>query len=146
MRVLLDTNVLLRMASPGHAMHADAVSAVQRIRAASNQPVIVPQVLYEYWVVVTRPVDLNGLGLTTDQARLAVDEFATNLTLLLDERGIFANWLSLVTDHSVNGKLAHDARLVAAMFRHGIINLVTFNKQDFARFQGLVVQTPGEVI
>lgn len=89
-------------------MHADAVSAVKRIRAASNQPVIVPQVLYEYWVVATRPVELNGLGLTTDQARLAVDEFATNLTLLLDERGIFVNWLSLVTDHSVNGKKLAD--------------------------------------
>lgn len=102
--------------------------------------------LYEYWVVATRPVELNGLGLTTDQARLAVDEFATNLTLLLDERGIFVNWLSLVTDHSVNGKLAHDVRLVAAMVRHGITNFVTFNKQDFMRFQGLVVQTPAEVI
>ncbi len=118
MRVLLDTNILLRMASPGHSMHAEAVSAVMRIRAASNQPVIVPQNLYEYWVVATRPMALNGLGLTTDQARLAIDEFATSLTLLLDERGIFANWIDLVTNNSVSGKLAHDARLVAAMFRH----------------------------
>ena len=146
MRVLLDTNVLLRMVSPGHPMHVEAVSAVQRIRAAGNQPVIVPQVLYEYWVVATRGLPLNGLGLTPAQARLAVDEFTTNLTLLLDERGIFANWIALVTDNSVAGKLAHDARLVAAMARHGITTIVTFNSGDFARFSGISVQEPKQVL
>ena len=89
---------------------------------------------------------LNGLGLTPAQARLAVDEFTANLTLLLDERGIFANWIAVVTDNSVAGKLAHDARLVAAMARHGITTIVTFNSGDFARFSGISVQEPKQVL
>ena len=97
-------------------------------------------------VLLDTNVLLNGLGLTPSQARLAVDEFTTNLTLLLDERGIFANWIAVVTDNSVAGKLAHDARLVAAMARHGITTIVSFNSGDFARFSGISVLEPKQVL
>lgn len=123
-------------------MHSDAVAAVERLRAAGDQPVIVPQVLYEYWVVATRPANLNGLGLSPEAARRAVDEFMLTLLLLRDERGIFDHWISLVTDSSVAGKVAHDARLVAAMLRHGITHLLTFNAVDFSRFHGIAVLQP----
>lgn len=56
MKVLLDTNVLLRMAVVSHPTHAEAVAAVYRIRQRGDQPAIVPQVLYEYWVVATPPL------------------------------------------------------------------------------------------
>lgn len=65
MKVLLDTNVLLRLAVVSHPTHAEAVAAVYRIRQRGDQPAIVPQVLYEYWVVATRPTSQNGLGLST---------------------------------------------------------------------------------
>lgn len=102
-----------------------------------------PQVLYEYWVVATRPAAQNGLGLTVTDARVAVEEFTLTFPLLRDERGIFSFWLDLVTAHSVAGKLAHDARLVAAMNRHGLTHLMTFNSTDFTRFQPVVALTPG---
>ncbi len=108
MKVLLDTNVLLRLAVVSHPTHADAVSAVQKIRQRGDQPAIVPQVLYEYWVVATRPTAQNGLGLSPLDARLAVDEFLRSLVLLRDERGIFANWLEDATNFAISGKLAHD--------------------------------------
>lgn len=57
MKVVLDTNVLLRMAVVSHPTHAEAVAAVYRIRQRGDQPAIVPQVLYEYWVVATRPFE-----------------------------------------------------------------------------------------
>ena len=63
MKVLLDTNVLLRLAVVSHPTHTDAVSAVHKIRHRGDDPVIVPQVLYEYWVVATKPTAQNGLGL-----------------------------------------------------------------------------------
>lgn len=115
MKVLLDTNVLLRMAVVSHPTHAEAVAAVYRIRQRGDQPAIVPQVLYEYWVVATRPTSQNGLGLSTSEARLAIDEFLKSIDLLRDERGIFTNWLTDVTNLAISGKRAHDARLVATM-------------------------------
>jgi len=144
-KVLLDTNILLRLAVVAHPTHADAVSAVRRIRQRGDQPAIVPQVLYEYWVVATRPAFQNGLGLTPIEARMAIDEFLKSIVLLRDERGIFANWLTDVTDLSISGKRAHDARLVAAMKRHELQQVETFNKTDFAGFKGIAVFLPHEV-
>ena len=37
---------------------------------------------------------------------------------------------------------AHDARLVAAMVRHSISHLLTFNEQDFARYNEIAVIVP----
>lgn len=67
------------------------------------------------------------------------------MALLRDERGIFANWLADVTGLGISGKRAHDARLVAAMQRHGIQQIVTFNKSDFAGFPNVSVFLPHEV-
>lgn len=42
MKVLLDTNVLLRMAVVSHPTHAEAFAAVYRIRQRGDQPAIAP--------------------------------------------------------------------------------------------------------
>ena len=52
---------------------------------------------------------------------------------------------SFVT-HNVKGKQAHDTRLVAAMERHGVKHLLTFNKSDFARFPAIVALSPDEIV
>jgi len=42
--------------------------------------------------------------------------------------------------------LAHDARLVAAMQRHDIPRVLTFNPRDFSRFAAIAVVSPEEAI
>ena len=44
--------------------------------------------------------------------------------------------------HQVSGKKAHDARLVASMKVHGIVTILTFNVEDFARYHGILVLHP----
>lgn len=39
--------------------------------------------------------------------------------------------------HGVSGKNTHDARIVAAMNVHGVVNLLTFNRDDFKRYSGM---------
>jgi predicted nucleic acid-binding protein len=146
MRILLDTNVLLRISDKDHASHGTAVSAVEMLEAAGHEGAVVPQVLYEYWVVATRPIESNGLGADPITVEADLDDWAATFRLLLDERGVYTRWRSLVSDHAVKGKNAHDARLVAAMQRHGLTNLLTFNKQDFTRFTGIQVYTPDEIL
>ena len=145
MRILVDTNVVLRLGDKGHAMHDDALAAIDRLDANGHECVIVPQVLYEYWVVATRPPENNGLGMPVAKADAAVSQWITVFRLLLDERGVFSHWRDLVAANDVKGKNAHDARLVAAMQRHGLTNLVSFNKPDFTRFTAINVFTPAEV-
>ena len=43
-------------------------------------------------------------------------------------------------------KTAHDARLAAAMQRHQLSHILTFNKSDFIRYSHLIAVTPSDVI
>src|SRR3972149_8573180 len=137
MRILLDTNVLCRLAERGHPQHAFAESAVIKLRYDQHELCLVPQVMYEYWVVVTRPIAENGLGMPPSEVDNIIDLWLDRFTLFRDERGVFSIWRELVLQHDVKGKNAHDARLVAAMRRHNLANLLTFNVAAFQRYRGM---------
>jgi predicted nucleic acid-binding protein len=139
MRILLDTNVLLRTLEPGHAHHQSSVAATDLLRKRGNKLVIVPQVLYESWAVATRPVELNGLGMSPAALRRL-------FRLLRDERAVFDTWEQLVLSLEIKGKQAHDARLAAAMQRHEISHLLTFNAPDFKRYSFIGLLNPDDVL
>jgi predicted nucleic acid-binding protein len=145
MSYLVDTNILTRLAEPGHAMHQAALDAVKLLAGQGHKLHIVPQNLYEFWVVCTRPTAVNGMGKTAAEA---VAELANlkALFLWLDETAaVFGVWEQLVSSTPVVGKNAHDARLVAAMMVHGLTHLLTFNSQDFRQYAGITVVTPADV-
>src|SRR5436305_381745 len=123
MNVLLDTNILGRMLEPGHPQHRVAHDATGALVLRGDNLCVVPQVLYEFWVVATRPVAVNGLGLTVAQAAAELIGLRTLFPLLSDTPAIYREWESLVVAHNVSGKNAHDARLVAAMAVHGLTHL-----------------------
>jgi predicted nucleic acid-binding protein len=127
-------------------MHDEALAAVDWLHANGHECVIVPQVLYEYWVVATRPSENNGLGMPVANVDAAISRWISVFRLLLDERGVFAVWRELVATNDVKGRNAHDARLVAAMQRHGLTMLLSFNKPDFSRFAAIRAFTPAEVL
>jgi hypothetical protein len=102
-------------------------------------------VLYELWVVATRPVAVNGLGFTTAQAATELIRLQALFALFPDTPAIFPEWQRLVVAHEVMGRNAYDARLVAAMAVHGLTHLLTFNLADFARYSGITVLDPAAV-
>jgi len=146
MRVPIDANILLRVAQPASASNATSITSLTQIVDAGHELCLVPQSIYEYWVVATRPVTVNGLGLTIPVVDQQIQDLLSRLTLLRDERGIFAHWYELVVRNAVHGKLAHDTRMVAAMQRHGLTNLLTFNKSDFSRFTAIHVLSPDDIM
>ena len=146
MRILLDTNFLLRLADKEHAMHDVATTAAAVLNKHVCEGVLVPQVIYEYWAVATRPITVNGLGMDTVVVDGAISKWLAVYSLLRDERRIFGIWRELVNAHGVKGKKSHDARLVAAMLRHRIPNILTFNGPDFVRFANINIYSPEDVI
>lgn len=72
MNTLLDTNILTRSVQPNHPMHQLAVDAVAALRQQGDQLYLVPQTLYEFWVVCTRPITQNGLGLSAADTQAEV--------------------------------------------------------------------------
>jgi hypothetical protein len=81
---------------------------------------IVAQNLIELWVVATRPLRENGLGMTPVEAALELARIKGMFLFLPETPAIYPVWEALVTRHEVSGKPAHDARLVAAMQVHGL--------------------------
>ena len=73
MHILIDTNVLLRTIQPGTADCAVARAAIRECRK-TDRLTIVPQVVYELWVVLTRPTDVNGLGMSSAAAEQRIGE------------------------------------------------------------------------
>jgi predicted nucleic acid-binding protein len=146
MNVLLDTNIPGRMAEPGHALHHLAVDAVAALISRGDSPCLVPQVLYEFWVVATRPLASNGLGLSSVEADAEISRLETLYPLLQDSPAIYPEWKRLAATHRVLGKNAHDARLVAAMTVHGITHILTFDPGHFSRFPGIVALDPTIVV
>ncbi len=66
--------------------------------------------------------------------------------LLRDERGIFDHWSQIVSSNQVIGKSAHDARLVAAMVKHSVPNILMFNVQDFRRYWQVQAFDPMDIL
>jgi predicted nucleic acid-binding protein len=145
MIVLLDTNILGRMVEVGHPQHQAALDSSDALGKRGDVPSIVPQVLYELWVVATRPITANGFGLTPTQAAAEMARLQALFPLLPDTPAIFPEWQRLVLAHQVSGKNAHDARLVAAMTTHGVTHILTFNTGDFARYAGITALDPAAI-
>lgn len=146
MTVLFDTNILIRAAQPSHALRQQALKAGDILKARGEDLCIVPQVLYEFWAVATRPPGENGLGLTTAEARAELTRIKRLFFVLLETPAVLPLWEELVAAHDVKGKSTYDARLVASMKVHNVTHVLTFNGQDFARYPGITVLTPEAIV
>jgi predicted nucleic acid-binding protein len=142
---LVDTNVLLRIADSASAQHSIAVEAIAKLLSRNDDLYVAPQVLAEFWVVASRPTNVNGLGWSVDDVELAVADFLKKFRILPETQQLFPEWHRLVVQYRVIGKQAHDARLAAIMNTNGLSHLVTFNANNFRAYP-LTVLTPDEVI
>ncbi len=140
----LDTNVLLRMADRASAQHAAAVTATSVLAGQGDEVFLAPQVLMEFWCVVTRPLEGNGFAWTAGQAKAKIVELLGEFSLLPETPAVFEEWLRLVALRGVTGKKAHDVRLVALMNVHQLKHLITFNTRDFDGY-GLTAMSPDEI-
>jgi predicted nucleic acid-binding protein len=145
MSVLIDSNVLLRRAQPIHPAHLSAVQSVAKLLARGVPVYFTPQNITEFWNVATRPAENNGLGLPHETVAAEVATIEELLTLLPDSPAIFPEWKRLVTQYRVGGVKVHDARLAAVASVYGIESILTFNGEDFARFEHLAVLHPSDV-
>ena len=136
MRVLLDTNILVRLANKLDHHHDLTRRLVHELFDRGDELYLVPQVIYEFWSVATRPKvgNSNGLGLTPADTAAEVQRLQQAFSLLDDPINLYDRWLILVSEYEVSGRPAHDARLAAAMLIHNLDTLLTFNTPDFKRF------------
>lgn len=143
MAILLDTNILVRLANTADAAHATAARAVTELHRRGESLHISAQNLVDFRSVATRPVAANGLGLSAAEAQSKADGFEASFGLLPDTPAIFQAWKALVIAVGTTGKQVHDARLVAACEVHQVTKLLTF---DAAHFRTLLALRPHFVL
>lgn len=132
----VDTNILLAATDEARREHDAARRLLDNARA--GRVCVSPQVLREYLVVATRPVEQNGLGLAQTDAVANVRALRERLVLLEETRPVLERLHGLLTEVSCIGKQVHDANLVATMLVHGVLRLITINIDDFRRFDALI--------
>lgn len=137
MALLLDTNLLLRWANLWDPERPVALAALRKLRRQGQTLHTTPQNYIEFWSSATRPVAVNGLGMTPAQARRLVQRLRPLFPLLVDPNDLLDQWLHVVSAAGVSGRQVHDARLVAVMRAHGIAQILTFNVGDFTRYRNL---------
>jgi len=144
-KILVDTNILLRLADPASAQHQLAGDAVERLIRRGDELCLVPQVVAEFWYAATQPVARNGLGFPFETVAAEHSRFLRIFRLLRDEPAIYDVWERFVLEHQVTRGRLYDARLVAALEVHGFDRLLTFDTRDFARWSVSLLE-PGTVM
>lgn len=149
MAYLIDTSILVRLANTIDTRHTVVAGAVLELHRHGEVLHLTPQVLVEFRNVATRPIAVNGLGLSAANAETHATVFESRFPVLAETPDIYPAWKTLVTALGVIGKQVHDARLVAVCHVHSITHLLTFNVAHFARMAGfgpgLVVVDPASV-
>src|SRR3954454_8477787 len=102
--ILLDTNVLIRIARSQDPQSAAARAAIKTLRSRGERLTLVPQNLYEFWAVATRapgppPGGGNGLGMIPAQAGQWLRFFRRRFALLPDRDDLSEIWQALVETH-----------------------------------------------
>jgi predicted nucleic acid-binding protein len=146
MRVLVDTNILLRSAQPNHPLGAQATHAVSKLIRQKDAVFFCSQTIAEFWNMATRPGDRNGLGLSHEEALQEVASIERLLTLLPDIPAIYVVWKEIVRDHKVQGVKVYDARLVATTNIYAVESVLTFNAADFKRYKSITALHPSSIL
>jgi predicted nucleic acid-binding protein len=149
MAYLIDTNVLVRLANAADIRYAVADQAVMELHRRGEVLHLTPQVLIEFRNVATRPVSLNGLGLSPAEVEAKTAGFETRFPLLTETPDVYPAWKTLVGTVGIIGKQVHDARLVAVCHVCAVTHLLTFNVAHYVRMArfppGIVVVDPASV-
>jgi predicted nucleic acid-binding protein len=143
---LVDTNVLLRWTDADSPRHGECVAAINRLIEKGHQVSVCAQVLIEYWVTSTRPVEVNGFGLSLSVTNRNISEICRAFPCLPEPSDIAVRWHKVVVTHGVIGKQAHDARLVALMRAYTVSRILTLNPGDFTRYPKITPLTPSDIL
>jgi predicted nucleic acid-binding protein len=149
MAYLLDTTILGRLANARDVQRAVAARAVLELHRRGEVLHVTPQILVEFRNVATRPVAVNGLGLSAVDTEALAATFEARFPLLAETPDIYPAWKALVAALGVIGKQVHDARLVAVCHVHAVTHVLTFNVGHFTRLAafgpGIMVGDPATV-
>jgi len=151
---ILDTNILLRASDSNSNQYSLAKNAVYHLLSRNNQCFLTTQILIEFWVVSTRPIEVNGFGWNSERTEKQVNQLISEFTVLSETPDTLSHWLKIVTNYwlkivtnyKITGKRTHDMRILALMRTYEIHYILTFNPKDFMGISDFIAVHPQAVI
>ena len=141
--------MLLRHTNSTDPLYSVAAHALLTLHQQGEVLHTAPQIFTEFRSVVTRPAEVNGLGLSSAEVQAKAAIYEAAFPLLPETPDIFPAWKALVEAAGITGKQVHDARLVAICQVYGITHILTFNVRHFTRMAafvpGLAVVDPASI-
>jgi len=137
--LIVDTNVLLSATDTSRHSHTAAVAFLNN---SQHNLGITPQIVREYLVVATRPVSVNGLGLSTVDALSNISEISNHVDIFTENRATANKLLDILSRFETLGKQIHDANIVAVALTYGAEAIITDNTADFTKFNSLIEIRP----
>jgi len=107
LRFLADTNLAARRILTSDPNHALIKQAVDSLLMRGDEVAITAQNLVEFQALATRPVEANGLGLTTAEANEQAHEMEAIFPLLEETPSVYNQWRPRT---SWNAMMCGDAR------------------------------------
>jgi predicted nucleic acid-binding protein len=94
-----------------------------------------PQAHREFWSVVTRPREQNGLGRSPNDAEELINVLEIVFEFWDDMPGIASTWRNIVLSLEIKGVQVHDANHAATAIAHGATHVLTLDLKDFDRYR-----------
>ena len=147
--ILFDTNILVCAALEEQEHHGEAKSLRHLALAGQVSACISPQILSEFFSVVTR----EGRGgpekpLSASDAADLIRTYneSEDIAVIYPGSQTIGLMLSFLESHPVSGARIHDLRIAATMIENGITSIATYDEHVFAHLPGISVVNPSELI
>jgi uncharacterized protein len=138
---IVDTNVLIYALDTAAPQYTAALTLLNAARADAATLFVTPQILCEFYSVVTNPRRVARPRDATE-AMTVLSEMLAFLHVLPIPASTIDRLLDLLRRRPVTGSDVFDLHIVAAMQANGIGRIYTFNTADFAAFPELSIVTP----
>ena len=140
--VMVDTNILLSATNRGRADHEASYRVFAKAMEMGLHLATCGQVLREYLVVATRPVAVNGLGLSLEDSLENLEWFRKRQVYLEETESVHHILVKLLKSHQVTSKNIHGMNIVAVMRQNSVRAILTNNAADFSGITEIEILGP----
>lgn len=138
---LLDTNVLVYAYNADSEYHAACRALLDRAMKGDLNVCIAPQILFEFFAVVTNPVRVTR-PIAPNQALDEMVKLADSLFVITPPISVHDDVINLLRQLGFGSKHIYDVVLAATMLGNGIAQLYTYDVDRFQKIPGIRVLHP----
>ncbi|MBW2063382.1 MAG: PIN domain-containing protein [Deltaproteobacteria bacterium] len=140
---LLDSNILIYSHQALSKFHTRSRSLISKGLRGEMSLCVSPQVLYEFYAVITNPKRVTNPVPPNDAVKEVAMFFrAKNILKIYARDDIIDRTLDLLKNYAVRGAEIFDLQLVATMLSNNVTRLYTYNQEHFTRFKEIEVLSP----